>query len=202
MLASADDNIRLDTHALQVLYACLGGLRLQLLGAFQVRNQSNVYQNSVLMAHLVLKLTDGFQKGLTFNIANGSPYLNDGDAGVRVGKVAVKAAFDFIGDVGNHLNGASAVVASAFLLQNGPIYLSCGHIGVFVQAFINESLVMSQIQVCFRSVISDEYLPVLNGIHGARIDIDIRVKFLHGDLIAPGLQKPSQGCGCDTLAQT
>ena len=100
MLASADDNIRLDTHALQVLYACLGGLRLQLLGAFQVRNQSNVYQNSVLMAHLVLKLTDGFQKGLTFNIANGSPYLNDGDAGVRVGKVAVKAAFDFIGDVG------------------------------------------------------------------------------------------------------
>ena len=39
-------------------------------------------QNSVLMSHIVLELTDGLQKRLTLNIADGTAHLNDGNMGL------------------------------------------------------------------------------------------------------------------------
>ena len=60
---------------------------------------------------------------------------------------------------------------------------------------------MSQVQVGFGSVVGDEYFPVLDGVHGARVYVDIRVKFLHGNLVAAGFQQPSQGCGRNALSQ-
>ena len=40
---------------------------------------------------------------------------------------------------------------------------------------------MAQIQIGFRSVVSYVNLPVLEGIHCSRIDIDVRVQLLVGD---------------------
>ena len=43
---------------------------------------------------------------------------------------------------------------------------------------------MPQIQVGFRAVVGDEYFPMLYGVHGSGVDIDIRVEFLHGYFVA------------------
>ena len=75
-------------------------------------------------------------------------------------------------------------------------YIACllytsGYIGVFGQTLINKTFIMSQIQICLRSVIRDKYFAVLNGIHSTWINIDVGVKFLHGNPVASGLQKPA-----------
>lgn len=72
-------------------------------------------------------------------------------------------------------------------MKDRPIDFSGGDVGVFGQAFIDEPLVMSQIQICFRAVIGDEDFSVLNGVHGAGVDVDVRIEFLHGDMVASGL---------------
>ena len=86
----------------------------------------------------------------------------------------------------NNLYRTAAIVSAAFLLQNRPIYFSCGNIGILIQIFINEPLIMSQIQISFRAVFRDEDLTVLNRVHSTRINIDIGIKFLHRDFIATG----------------
>ena len=52
---------------------------------------------------------------------------------------------------------------------------------------------MAQIQIRFRPVVRYKYFPVLVRAHGTRIDVDIRIEFLHRDLIAPALQQTPQG---------
>ena len=42
---------------------------------------------------------------------------------------------------------------------------------------------MSQIQIGLRAILRDEYFAVLDRVHGAGINIDIRIEFLHGYLI-------------------
>ena len=58
MLASANQNIRLDSHTLQILDTGLSGLGLQFLGSAQVRDQGDMDQNSIFVSNLMLKLSD------------------------------------------------------------------------------------------------------------------------------------------------
>ncbi len=61
---------------------------------------------------------------------------------------------------------------------------------------------MPQIQVGFRAVLGDKDLAVLDGVHGAGIDIDVGVELLHGDPKAPGFQEPSERGGGDPFSQS
>ena len=61
---------------------------------------------------------------------------------------------------------------------------------------------MAQIQVCLRTILRNEYFAVLNRVHGTGVDVDVRVKFLHGDRISSGLQKTAErSCG-NTFSQS
>ena len=148
-------------------------------------------QDGVFATHIMLELSDGFQKGLTLNITDGTTHFNNGNAGIRVSEIAVESAFDFIGNMRDDLYGTAAVIAPAFLLQYGPIDLAGGDIGIFVQTFVDEALVMSEIKVSFCTVIRDENLAVLDGVHGTGVNVDIRVELLHRHLISSCLQQSS-----------
>ena len=108
----------------------------------QIGNQGNMNQDCVLPSDLMLELANRFQKGLAFNIAYSTAHLDDGDAGFLICKIAVEPAFYLVGNMGDYLNGSAAIVSPSFLLQNGPIYLSRGYIGILCQAFINKTLMV------------------------------------------------------------
>jgi hypothetical protein len=114
----------------------------------------------------------------------------------------METALDLVGDVRNNLNGSSAKVAAAFLLQNTPVYLTGGYVGILGKAFINETLVVAQIQISLCSIISDENFAVLNRIHGTRVNIDVRIKFLHGYFVSAGLKQTAQGRSGDTFSES
>ena len=130
IFGTADDDIRLDSHPLQLLHAGLRGFGLHFLGCFQVRDQGYMDQDHIFMPLLMLKLTDGFQEGLALDVSYGSAHLNDGNLRAGSRGIAVKPAFDLIGDMRDDLNGASAEISPAFLLQDGPVDLARSHVGV------------------------------------------------------------------------
>ena len=200
-LGAADNDVGADSHSLQFFYTGLGGLGLHLLGSPQVGNQGYMDQNGVFVADFLLELPDRLQKWLAFNIAHRSTNLYDGDAGVVAGKVAVKPVFDFVSDVGDDLDGSSAEISPPFFGQYGPVNFTCGYIGIFVQALVNESFIVPQVQVCLSTVVCDKNFSVLHRIHCARVNVDIGVKFLHGDFVAAGFQQTAQRCCCNSFSQ-
>ena len=73
-------------------------------------------QNGIIMAHLMLELTNGFQERLALDITYGTADLNDGDAGLIIGKVAVKSTLDLVGNMRDDLYSTSAVITTTLLL--------------------------------------------------------------------------------------
>ena len=99
----------------------------------------------------------------------------------------METALDLIGDMRDDLYRTSAKVSAAFFLQNGPVNLTGSYIGIFSQAFINETLIVSKVKVSFSAVVCDEDFAVLYRVHGTWVDVDVGVKFLHGNFVASGL---------------
>ena len=60
---------------------------------------------------------------------------------------------------------------------------------------------MAQIKISLRTVIRDKDLSVLGGVHCTGIDIDVRIEFLHGDPVAPGLHESPKGCCGDPFSK-
>ncbi len=148
------------------------------------------------MSHLMLKLPNRFQKRLAFDIADCAADLDDRNLRFVGRIVAEKAALNLICNMRDDLNCTSAVVAAAFFLKNCPVNLTSRNVRIFIQAFINKTLIMSQVEIRLRSVVRDEHFAVLDRVHRAGIDIDIGVKLLHGNFVASGLQKTAEGrCG-------
>ena len=78
------------------------------------------------------------------------------------------------------------VVALPLLVQDVPVDLAGGQVGVLVQVLIDEALIMAQVQVGLGAVVGDEHLAVLEGAHGAGVHIDVGIQLLAGHLQARG----------------
>src|SRR5699024_3831064 len=76
-VGTADQHVRLDTHPLQFLDTGLCRFGLKLSGALQVRDQSHMDEDAVLMTDLMLKLTERLEKWLTLDVADSAADLND-----------------------------------------------------------------------------------------------------------------------------
>ena len=100
-------------------------------------------KHCIFLSHLMLKLADSLQKGLAFNVSCRPSYFYNGYALLLWGFRLIKTAFDFIGNMGNHLYRAPSIISTAFFLQHTPVNFSRGYIRILVQAFINKSFIMS-----------------------------------------------------------
>ncbi|MDT4889364.1 hypothetical protein FQZ97_1260510 [compost metagenome] len=92
----------------------------------------------------------------------------------------------------DHLHRLAEVVAAAFLLQHRLVDLAGGEVVGLLHARFNETLVVAQVQVGFGAVVGDEDLAVLEGRHGARVHVDVRVELDEGDFEAARFKNRSQ----------
>jgi hypothetical protein len=72
---------------------------------------------------------------------------------------------------------------------------------VATELCVREPFVMAQIKVGLGTVIGHKYLAVLKGIHGARIYINVWIKFLKGNGQPTTLKKGTDGCRRKSLSQ-
>ena len=199
LLAAAQQHVRLDADAAQLLHRVLGGLGLDLARAADDRHQRQVHVHAVAAAELDAQLADRLQERQRLDVADRAADLDHAHVGV-VG-AELDAALDLIGDVRDDLHGGAEIVAAALLGDHALVDAAGGEIAVAPGGGAHEALVVAQVQVGLGAVLGDEHLAVLERAHGARIDVDVGVELHHGDLEAAGLENGAEGRGGDALAQ-
>ena len=165
---------------------------LVLAAALDVRDERHVDEETVLLSDLQRDLTDRFEKGLRFDIADRASYLRYDD--IRTGELAyiIYVFFDLVRYMRDYLHCAAQVVAAPLLVQNVPVDAPRRQVGESVEILIDESFIVSQIQISLSSVIRDEDLAVLVRAHGSRVDVDIWIELLARHFQTSALEEPPQ----------
>ena len=149
-------------------------------------------------------MAHGLQEGQGFDIAHRAAHLANRHF-YRIRRAHACAALDkflnLVGDMRNHLHGFAQVVAPALFFQHALVDAPGGEVVGLLHAGFNKALVVSQVQVGFRTVVGHEDLTVLDGAHRAGVHVDIGVKFDKRDLEATRFQQSGQRGRSDALAQ-
>ncbi len=189
-VGSAEQGVGLDTDGAQFFGRVLRGLGLELTGRGDPGQVRQVHESRIVGSHAQAQLAHGLQEGQRFDIAHGTADLHDGHIH-RIGRAdacaALDVVLDFVGDVGDDLHGLAQVVAPALFLQHRLVNLAGGEVVGLLHARFDETLIVAQIKVGFGAVVGDEHLAVLEGRHGARIHVDVRVELDEGDFEAARL---------------
>ena len=90
------------------------------------------------------------------------------------------------------LHGLSEIVTTALSSQHGLVDAASSGVAIAAQRLVDKALVVTKDKVGLAAIIGDEHLAVLERVHRARIDIDVRIKFLHGDPKATHLQQTTE----------
>ena len=117
-MRAADDDVRVDTDAAQLVDRVLRRLRLQLAGRLDERHERHVQVEDVLLADLAPELADRLEERQRLDVADGAADLGDDDVGGLGGGAAADARLDLVRDVRDHLHGGAEEVALALLAQH------------------------------------------------------------------------------------
>ena len=200
LVAPAHDGVGLDARAAQLGDRVLGGLRLVLPGRADVRHQRHVHVADVRAAHVQAELPDGLQEGKDLDVADRAAHLGDEDVHV-VACEPPDPPLDLIGDVRDDLDGLSQVLTAPLGGDDSRVDRAGGGVGVPRQVLVDEPLVVAEVQVGLAAVVGNEDLAVLERVHRARIDVDVRIQLLDHDPEATLLEEPSEGCCGEALTE-
>ncbi len=178
---------------------CWVGLVFISPAAPRIGNQGDVDRDGVLVSHLETKLANRFEEGQGLDVAHGSADFDDEH--VHVAGALENARLDLVGDVRDHLHRASQVLSAPLLLDDGLVDLARGRVVEATHPLRQEPFVVPEIQIGLGAVVGDEDLPMLHGVHGSRIDVEIRVEFLDGDFEASGFEQRTDRSRCQSLAE-
>ena len=115
-------------------------------------------------ADVLADLAGGFEERLRLDVAHRAADFGDDDVrGVLALGGKAHAALDFIGDVRDDLDGVAEVFAAAFLGDDRRVDLAGCDVGRAFEVFVEEALVVADVEVGFGAIVSDEDFAVLEG---------------------------------------
>src|SRR5690606_30030310 len=129
--------------------------------------------------------SDVCSSDLAFDIADRPSDLGDDDIDIALRADPLDPRFDLVRYVGDHLDGVTEIVAPTLLLDHRQIHRPGSDVGGASQVLTGESLVVAEVEVGLTPVVGDELLAVLERVHGAWIDVDVRVELLVDDPQTP-----------------
>ena len=199
-VGAADDRVGLDADAAQRGHRVLGRLGLQLAGRADVGQQRDVQEEAAVPADLVPDLADRLQERQRLDVADGAADLGDHHVDVGPGHLQ-DPRLDLVGDVRDDLDGVAEVLAAPLLGDHAGVDLAGGDVGRAAQLGVEEPLVVADVQVGLGAVVGDEHLAVLERVHRAGVDVEVRVELLHLDPQAAELEQPAEAGGGEPLAE-
>ena len=168
----------------------LGGLGFELSSGGQEGNEGYMDEGDVVAPQIGAHLSGGLEEGLGLDVTDGATDLGDDDVGevaVVIGLgLSAHDSLDLVGDVRDDLDSVAEVLPSPFLCDDGGVDLSGGGVGLAGEVHVEKSLVVPDVEIGLRAVVSDEDLAVLEGVHRAGIDVDVGVQLLHDNADAAG----------------
>ena len=178
-IGTAQQHVGLDADFAKFLDRVLGGLGLDLAGRLDERHQREMHVADIGAAEFHAHLANRLEERQRFDVAHCSAHLDDRD--IRIASAPSDESLDFIRDVRNDLDGATEIIAAAFLLDHRFVDLAGGEVVGLLHPCRLEALVVAEIEVGFSAVFGDEDLSVLERTHGAGVDVDVRVQLDHRD---------------------
>jgi hypothetical protein len=200
-VGAADDHVGVDTYRPELAHGVLRRLGLQLTGGADVRQERYVNERAVVAADLVAELADGFQERQRLDVTDGPADLHYEQVGPAGHRESLYTALDLIGDVRDDLDGLAQELAPTFLGDDCLVDAAGGGVRAAVEILVGEPLVVAQIQVGLRAVVEHEDLAVLERVHRARVDVDVRIELLDGDAEAVSLEEAAERGGGDSLPE-
>jgi len=85
----------------------------------------------------------------------------------------------------NDLNRSAEVVAAPFAGNHILVYPAGSEVVLLPHLYTYESFVVAEIEIGFRTIVSDKHLAVLKRAHGARVYINVGVELQQSDTEAP-----------------
>jgi hypothetical protein len=198
-IAAAEKNVGLNPDAEHFLDAVLRGFGLEFTSSGNVRDKSDVNEESVFGAEFEAHLANGFEEREGFDVTDGAADFDDDD--IDTFRDAFDAALNFVSNVGNDLDGFAEVVAAALFGKYGFVDAAGGPVIVASKLGVGEAFVVAKVEVSLRTVFGNENFAVLVGAHGARIDIQVRVAFLNGDLETATFEETTDRGSCNALTK-
>ena len=191
MLGAQHENIRLNTHLLQLFHRVLRGLGLQLFGCGDIGHIGKVYAHTVL-TQLPTQLAHAFEIRQRLDVAHRTADFSDNEIELILGTQQLDVTFDFVGNVRNDLYRFSQIIATALLVDDILIDATGRDVVGPGRGRIGETLVVAQVQVGFMAVDRHITLSMFIRVQRARVDIDIGIEFLNRHLISACQQQPGQ----------
>ena len=99
------------------------------------------------------------------------------------------------------LHALTEVFAGALLTQHFLIDLTSGDVGLLREENVKETLVVADVEIGLGAIFGHVDFTVLERVHGARIDVDVRVKLLLEYLDTTAAQQTTQRRGSQTLTE-
>ena len=161
-VGTAEKDVGLDADGEEFFDGVLGGLGLELLRGGDPGNESEVDEDGVFAAEFLAHLADGFEEGERFDVADGAADFDDGDV-CAIGGDFAHGVLDFVGDVGDDLDGFAEVVAAALFENDLLVDAAGGEVVVARERRVGEALVVAEVEVGLSAVIGDEDFAVLKG---------------------------------------
>ena len=172
----------------------LGRLGFDFTRGGHVWHQGQVHKQRVFTTDIHRQLANRFKERQRLDIANGAADFYQHH--IMAFAARQHALFDRVGDVRNNLNGGPQIVAATLFAQDIRVNTARGEVVATGHLGANETLIVTQVQIGFSAVFSNEHFPVLDWAHGARIDVDVRIQFHHGHVKPAGFENGCEGsCG-------
>ena len=188
-LRAADQDIRLNADLQKRLDAVLGRLRFDLPGRLDVRDERDMDADGILPSLGEHELPHRLEKREPFDVADGPADLDDDDI-VIIGRCKrFESSFDLVGDVRDHLDRGSEVIAAPLLRDHLEVDLAGCRVIFLSHVHAEKPLVMSEIEIGLRAVFRHVNLTVLEWVHRPGIHIEVRIELLDRDAQAPRLQQ-------------
>src|SRR5262245_60540735 len=138
---------------------------LDLAGRADIGQPGHMDEEHVLAADFIAELPQGFKEWLRLDIADCPADLNDHHVCASLFCDSRDSTLDLVCDVRDHLNRPTEEITAAFLANDFCINLSTCKVAGTAQADVNESFVVTQIEVRFCAVIQNVNLSMLVWAH-------------------------------------
>ena len=200
VIGAEDDHVRLNAAAAQLLHRVLRWLCLQLTSCCKLWEEGDVNVERISATNVLLELTNRFDEGQRLDVTHRSPNFNDYDIDI-IASEPKDSLLDLVGDVRDHLHGATEIVAAALSCDHGGVDATGRDVRRLGEVHINEAFVVTKVEIRLCAVIGDVDLAVLVRRHGAWVDVEIRIELDDGDAQATRFKEEANRCGGDPLAE-
>ena len=200
VFSAEHQDVRLNTFALQLLHRVLRRFGFEFSCSSQIRNIGEVDANGIL-TQFPFELSDGFHERQALDVTNRSAYFSD-DKIITAFFAEIKhIALDFVGDVRHHLDCFTQIVATAFFVNHTLVDATGSEIVVARSFDACETLIVTEVKVCFLPIIGDITFAVFIGVERTWVDVDVRIKLLNRDVKAARLEQLTNRTSNDAFTE-